>query len=165
MIDLETIRLMLEYTDVSSRALLEHAGGVSDVQLDRELEIGPGTLRKILLHTYNGEAVWLKRWQGNAETKWPDESEKVSVQDLVDRFERVWLERDRYFTTVVPMDLVVEQAYRDSKGSMYKASLGEMFLQGVLHTKHHQAQACNALRRVGSSCPELDYMYRVRRPA
>lgn len=165
MIDLATIRVLLEHSDFSNRALLRPAAGLTDEQLDRDLEIGPGTLRKILLHTYNGEAVWLKRWQGNTETRWPSEAEKATVADLTERFERVWLERDRYLTTIVPADLVVEQVYRDSKGSMFRASLGEMLMQGVLHSKHHQAQACNALRRLGAQWPELDFMYRVRRPA
>jgi uncharacterized protein YciI len=57
------------------------------------------------------------------------------------------------------------QVYRDSKGSLFQATLGDMLMQGVMHTKHHQAQAVNALKRLGAAWPELDYMYRVRKPA
>jgi uncharacterized damage-inducible protein DinB len=39
-----------------------------------------------------------------------------------------------------------------------------MLLQGALHSKHHQAQAVNILRRLGAAWPELDYMMHVRKP-
>lgn len=165
MVDVGTIRSLLEYTDWSTRQLLECSSMLSDEALDRDLEIGPGTLRRILLHTYNGEHVWLKRWQGSIETKWPSESETIGVQQLIDRYERLWVERDGFLAMLPPGDAALVETYRDSKGSMFRATMGEMLLQGVLHTKHHQAQACNALRRLGAKWPELDYMMHVRRPA
>jgi uncharacterized damage-inducible protein DinB len=164
MIDLDTSRTLLEYTDWSTRQLLECAAPLGDADLDKDLEIGPGSLRRILVHTYNGESVWLKRWQGNTEARWPSESEAISVKDLEARFEREWVERDRFLAMLPPSDVVVPMTYRDSKGSMFKATLGSMIMQAVLHSKHHQAQACNALRRLGARWPELDFMMRIRQP-
>jgi len=40
-----------------------------------------------------------------------------------------------------------------------------MLVQGVMHSKHHQAQAANILRRLDAKWPELDYMMRIRKPA
>lgn len=165
MIDLGTIRVLLEYTDWSNRQILRCATPLNDAQLDRDMEIGPGTLRRTLIHIHNGESVWLKRWQGNIEARWPGESEKITVPDLAERFERTRLERDRYLIELAAPDINREQVYRDSKGAQFRAVLGDMLVQGVMHTKHHQAQAVNILRRLGAEWPELDYMYRVRRPA
>jgi len=42
--------------------LLESAAGLADDALDRDLQIGPGTFRRIMLHIYTGELIWLRRW-------------------------------------------------------------------------------------------------------
>jgi uncharacterized damage-inducible protein DinB len=165
MLDLHTLRVMLDYTDWSTARLLECAGPVVDADLDRDLQIGPGTLRRILLHTYNGELIWLRRWQGTVENPWPGESESVSIAALADRVAANTSARNDWLTTLAQGATGRTQTYRDSKGSLFKATLGDMILQGAMHTKHHQAQAVNALKRLGAQWPELDYMYHVRVPA
>jgi uncharacterized damage-inducible protein DinB len=55
-------------------------------------------------------------------------------------------------------------AYRDSKGSLFAATLSDMLLQGILHSVHHRAQAVNMVRRLGGAALEMDYMTFVRRP-
>lgn len=165
MLDLQTLRTLLTYTDWSTTRLLECATPVSDEHLDTDLHIGPGTLRRILLHTYNGELIWLKRCQGTIENPWPGESEKVSIADLATRFRANTAARNTWLSTLDPTTLARTQTYRDSKGTLYQAPLGDMLLQTAMHTKHHQAQAVNALKRLGAQWPELDYMYRVRQPA
>lgn len=164
MTDLATFRTLLDYSDWSNRRLLEAAAPLDDAELDRDMQIGPGSARKIMLHIHNGESVWLKRWQGNTETKWPSESEKIAMRPLAERFERTWVERDGFLAGLMRQDPERVQTYRDSKGSLFEATLGDMLLQGFLHSKHHQAQMVNALKRLGAAWPELDYMYRLRRP-
>lgn len=165
MIDIPTIRTMLAYTDWSTAQLLAGAAPCSDEQLDRDLQLGPGTLRRILLHTHIGELIWLNRQRGIIENQWPDEREPVSIPDLKSRYEANAAARDRWLATLSPADSARAQTYRDSKGSLFQATLGDMLMQGVMHTKHHQAQAVNALKRLGAAWPELDYMYYVRKPA
>lgn len=161
---LPTIRTLLDYTDWSNTRLLECAANVSDDHLDQDLQIGPGTLRRILIHTYNGELVWLKRWRNEPSIPWPSESDKTPVAELATRFHDNARERNAYLDTLNPAQLPVVQAYRDSKGNPFKAPLGDMLMQAVMHSKHHQAQACNALKRLGAPWPELDYMIRLRQP-
>jgi len=165
MLHLPTLSTLLEYTDWSSTRLLESAANLSDEQLDRDMQIGPGTFRRIILHIYNGELIWLKRWQGVVENKWPSESEAVSIAELNGRLEANARDRDTWLERLTADALGRTQTYRDSKGSLFQATLGDMIVQGIMHTKHHQAQAVNALKRLGAPWPELDYMYRVRKPA
>lgn len=165
MIDITTIRTMLEYTDWSTGRLLECAAACGDEQLDRDLQIGPGTLRRILLHTYNGELIWFNRWRGVVENAWPSEGERVPIAELRARFKANAGARDAWLAPLALGDSARVQTYRDSKGTLFEATLGDMLMQGVMHTKHHQAQAVNALKRLGVEWPELDYMYRARRAA
>jgi uncharacterized damage-inducible protein DinB len=163
MLDIPTIRVMLEYTDWSNGKLLDGAAACTDEQLDHDLQIGPGTLRRILLHIYNGEMIWLKRWRGIVENPWPGEGEHIAIAELRGRFNINTRAREEWLATIKPADAARVQKYRDSKGNLFEATLGDMLLQGAMHTKHHQAQAVNALKRLGAAWPELDYMYRVRK--
>ncbi len=164
MIDLATIRQLLHYNDWADRQILVACEGLSDEQLDRVFDIGRGSLRRLLLHILAGESVWVKRWQGNAETPWPNEDEPASVGMIASRFAETVRDRSLYLGTIDPPQLDRTVIYRDSKGSLFMATLGDMMIQMCLHSVHHRAQAVNVLRRLGATPPELDYMMWIRRP-
>ena len=164
---LAMIRRLFEYSDRANGLVLSAAADLSDEQLDRGLEIGPGagSLRRILTHTWAGEDMWLRRWRGEHEARWPNESERLSVQQLGERFAATQRERDRFLATVGEDDLPRVQEYRDSRGTKFMAALADMLLQGVVHSIHHRAQATNAIRRLGGAAPEMDYMVSIRQLA
>jgi uncharacterized damage-inducible protein DinB len=165
MLTLESIRMMMKYSDWANRAILEASASLPDAKLDQPFDMGMGSLRKTLLHIYNGEHVWLNRWQGRAETKWPGEEEKATPATVRDRLAGTWRDRDAYLATLKDADLKREVTYRDSKGSLFRATLSDMMMQMFVHSAHHRAQAVNMIRRVGDAAPEVDYMYWIRKPA
>lgn len=122
-------------------------------------------MRRTLLHVLAGEAVWLKRWQGERETPWPNEDEMVGPLMIWERFCELFPRRDRFLAELHPEEISRSVTYRDSKGSLFSATLGDMMIQMCLHSTHHRSQAVNLFRRLGSAAPELDYMMWVRQPA
>lgn len=163
---LDQFRRMFAYSDWANQAVLSVAQALTDEQLDRPMDIGPtpGSLRRILVHTYNGELVWLERWKGGLPA-WPSEAVKPPVAELAAKFREVATAREAFFAGLNPAKLEQQGTYRDSKGSMFAATLGDMLLQGFVHSAHHRAQAANAVRRLGGQSLELDYMTHVRVPA
>jgi uncharacterized damage-inducible protein DinB len=161
---LSTLRELFNYSDTSNRLVLTTAGQLSDEQLDHPLDLGPGSIRRICRHLLAGEATWLRRIQGVAEARWPDELQPMPVSAMLEQLETVWTDRDRFLDTLPPEHLTRTQSYRDSKGSLFQASLHEMLIQSIVHSIHHRAQIANGLRRTGGQAPNLDYMYLVRRP-
>ena len=123
------------------------------------------SLRRTLLHIYCGELVWLARWQGKTETPWPNEEERASVAAIAERLAVTRRERKTFLTKITATDHERVVPYRDSKGRLYRAALGDMILQMLNHSAHHRAQAVNMLRRVNAGLVELDYMYRIRQAA
>lgn len=160
---------MLAYGDWANDLILGAAQGLDDEKLDRGLEIGPGpgTLRRILAHTWAGEWMWTQRWKNNLEARWPAEQERWPVAEIRGKFAALRPERDEFVRGLAarPGALGAEQVYRDSRGGMYRATLADMIAQAVTHSTHHRAQAVNALRRLGGPVLEVDYMMRVRRGA
>lgn len=70
--------------------------------------------------------------------------------------------RDEYLESRGDAQLREIVEYRDSSGDRFRATREHMILQLLMHTKHHQAQSANMIRRLGGDAPELDYMYRIR---
>ena len=164
MVTVEGLRPLFEYNDWADRQILAAAVKCDDAALDRRFDMGMGSLRRTLIHLYNGEFVWLQRWQAKRETKWPSEEEKIAAPALLERFEKTWRERDGFLRTQAGGDLGRMVVYRDSKGSEFQAALSDMLLQMLMHSTHHRSQAVNMLRQVGAGLVELDYMMAIRRP-
>ncbi|MCG3125864.1 MAG: hypothetical protein CHACPFDD_00691 [Phycisphaerae bacterium] len=164
MVNLESFRTLLRYNDWADAALLAAATPLSDAQLDQPFDMGVGSLRRTLLHIFNGEHVWLKRWQSRAETPWPDEAERVAPATIGERLQRTWRERDAFLATLRDPDLARVVTYRDSKGSYFRAALSDMMAQMFVHSAHHRAQAANMIRRTGGAALDVDYMYWIRQP-
>ncbi len=163
---LAMIQGLFEYSDWANAQVLAASAELSDEQLDRGLEIGPGagSLRRVLTHTWAGEDTWLRRWRGEPETPWPNESESLPIPALRERFDRTRSDRCTFLASLGPDALARVQNYRDSRGSMFRATLRDMLLQGITHSIHHRAQATNAIRRLGGKPPEMDYMMHIRQP-
>lgn len=162
--DLDTFKALFRYSDWANLRVLGCAAELSNEQLDRQLEIGSGTLRKTLLHLYNGEFVWRQRWQTEDAVPWPSEDEPAAIPALTDRFKTNFAARDGFLATVTALALTQIRKYRDSRGTWYEAPLGDMLMQAGVHSIHHRAQIVNMLRRLGGEAPELDYMYWRRHP-
>ncbi len=165
MLNIASAHVFFRYGDWANQQLLAAAGKLTDAQLDQPFDMGPGSLRRTLIHIYNGEHVWLNRWQCRAETPWPSESDPLSVAELGRRFAACAQERDVFVATLTDASLAREITYRDSKGSLFQASLSDMLIQAINHSIHHRAQAVNMLRRLNAGLVELDYMMWRRRPA
>lgn len=158
-------RDLFAYNDHANALVFAAAGTLAADALDRPLDIGLGSLRRILIHIYNGEFVWLKRWQGQVETQWPGESGRDAPADVLRQLEALRPERDAFLASLSNARLDAAHPYRDSRGSLFTATLRQMILQGFVHSTHHRAQAVNAIRRLGGAAPEVDLMVGVRRPA
>ena len=160
-----SIRPLLAYSDEMNRTLLDAAAPLTGEQLDRHFDMGMESLRKTLAHVLVAKTVWLERWRGNAEVKWPPYETTQSPADMLAEFETLWPRRDAFLASLTPAQLGAKLVYRDSKGSQFTATLHEMILQGIVHSTHHRAQAVHMLRRVGGPFVEMDFMYAQRREA
>lgn len=156
---------LFAYNDWANDQLLGASKSLNETQLDQSFDMGRGSVRRTLLHIYTAEVVWLSRWQLRGIMPWPDEEERISVAALAERFTATRREREAFRGKLSLADLENVAPYRDSKGTIYRATLGQMILQMFVHSTHHRAQAVNMLRRVNAGIVELDFMYHVRMPA
>lgn len=165
MLDPLTLRELTRYGDRANTMVFEAAGALPASALDQPIDIGLNSLRRILVHIHSGESVWLARWQGKVETPWPREDVQLAPAEVLANLRSLIPARDAFLDSLTAERLTADQPYRDSRGNLFRATLMQMILQGLVHSIHHRAQAVNAIRRLGGTAPEVDLMYSVRQPA
>ena len=159
---IDTLREYLRYSDWAQQRVCNAAVDLSDEQLDRPFEMGPGTLRKTLLHIHAAEDWWLRNWRGGPPNDFQQLPDTTSPPELTQATQRTITERDEYLAQRTDADVQDIVAAEVRNGVILRFRLGESALQLPTHGTHHRAQAVNMLRRLGVTPPELDYVVFLR---
>ena len=154
-----TYRELFAYSDWGRDKLLNASTKLSDEQLDRAFEIGPGTLRATLQHLYAAERIWHERWQGQEFPQFPQPQQITALTDLATAWRALADIRNRFIDGLPndPFDRLI--TYTKPSGETYTRSLGDLLLHVCNHGVHHRAQALNLLRRAGGKPMSLDQLY------
>lgn len=153
--DAERVRRYFAYHDWANAQLLELAARLDDAALDREFDLGPGSIRKTLAHLHSVEPWWLKTWtEGNA--TFEPSNPQVSIGEMQASWSRVAQQRNAFITGLTNDEAqrIVTVAFG---GPPIKFRIIESFVQICVHGTHHRAQLINMLRHSGTTAPALDY--------
>lgn len=156
-----TIRELFAFNDWGWTRLLESASGLSDEQLDRPFEMGPGSLRETLNHLYAGERIWLDRWVGRESPRFRLDANGVSIAQLGDEHAALVAERNAWLDAADNGLMSRTLRFRDTTGRARVLSFGAMLMHICQHGSHHRAQAVNMIKRVGGTLPKFgaDYIF------
>lgn len=164
MTSIQPLRPIFDYGDRANEQIIAASRELSNDKLDQGFDMGRGTLRKTLIHILAGEHVWLLRWKGQADAPWLNEDATIAVADIARDLRQTSVDRTAFLESTDDGDLKKTMRYLDTVAGYFTATLGDMIVQGLVHSIHHRAQAVNMLRRVGVDPPEVDYMATVRTP-
>lgn len=162
---LALLRRCYTHGDWGTQALLETAAGMNPSDLDERFDVGPGTLRKTLLHIYDAEHYWLENYVTGSVAGLGPLSPNATIPELRERWDTLVRAREEYFDTLAEPDLLRALEVQAPDGRTLRFVLGQPLLQLWLHGGHHRAQALNMLRRLGLRSPELDFLAWLRAAA
>jgi uncharacterized damage-inducible protein DinB len=154
-----TLRGLFAHNDWARDKLMTLASKLSDEQLDRRFEMGPGSLRETLRHLYGAERIWFERWQGGEQPQFPRARTISPLSDLWQAFRDLAAARNMYLDTLGEADLQRPVTYANPEGETHTFPLGDLMLHVCNHGFHHRAQALNMLRHSGVKVPGLDYLF------
>lgn len=160
-LDPASIARYYAYGDWATLLLFDLAAQAGDEALDREFEMGPGSLRKTLLHIRDAEDWWLRNWTQGPSTfeRLPSETSLAEArQSFVDTSaaRRAFLAPLSAADLERPVEAIVPGNLR------MRFRLGESMVQLCGHGTHHRAQVANMLRQVGLQPPPLDFVVWLR---
>jgi len=164
-LDLATLRAYFRYGDWAQRRVLAVAVELSDEALNRPFEIGPGTVRRALLHIRDGEQWWYENWTRPIPGEIAKLPETTAVRELARLFDATALARNAYLDRLRDEDLLRVVGANVAPDVRLKFRLGETLLQLCVHGTHHRAQVLNMLRQLGADVPPLDYVTMLREEA
>lgn len=144
------------FHDWAFRSLLGHARGLSAAELDAEFAIGPGTVRRVLIHTYECELWWLSVARGRPALEGP--ADDLSLAELEGLWERLSAETRASIAGWGEQGLVAGTKYTNRAGRELSRRRLDLLLHVANHAVHHRAQCLNMLRQSGRSVPWLEYL-------
>ncbi len=152
-----TIKRMFQYTDWATEKVLDKASGLDDQSLDFAHDIGPGSIRRTLLHMMNVEQFWVTNWTTGS-GPFPKSSETTSIAEIQNRWKENASARNDYLSGV---DAAESQREIEVSigGPPTKFKVGETAVQLTAHGTHHRAQIVNTLRRVEHPIDNIDLLY------
>lgn len=153
------MQALFAHSDWARDKLLDAAASLSDEALDRQFEIGPGTLRATLYHLWAAEHVWLGRWLGQWDRSALEEQPAWPIDRLRQRSLETARERDAFVADLGDRGLSTMISYVGPQDVRYTQPVGELMMHVCSHAVHHRAQAANMLRQLGAKPPRLDYIF------
>jgi uncharacterized damage-inducible protein DinB len=155
------LRELFTYTDWARDKAFGLAGGLSDAQLDKPFEMGPGSIRNTLHHIWAAERIWLDRWAQGGTPKFVMPEAGLPLSALHERARATAAERDTLLAQRGEPELAATLAFTNIKGETYSLPLAGQMHHVCNHGIHHRAQIVNMLRHVGGPLPQpgLDYIF------
>ncbi|MEO1527329.1 MAG: DinB family protein [Planctomycetota bacterium] len=155
--DTETLQTFYAYGDWATDHVLTMCDSVDVAGLDRDFEMGPGSIRKTLLHLLNADQWWLNNWT-TGPGPFPESPEDTPLQVIQEQISELRAKRDAYLQTLneETSSRVIEIRPVGSPTFCYA---GESALHLALHATHHRAQLINMVKQAGGSVRNIDLLY------
>lgn len=155
--DRAVIKKFFGYCDWANNEVLAMCGSVEDKSLDRDFEMGPGSIRKTLIHLLNADQWWVNNWI-DGPGPFPESPPDSPIETIKAEWGEVRIKRDGYLATldedsaqrIVPIRPV---------GALTNCYAGETALHLALHGTHHRSQIVNMVKRVGADVHDIDLLY------
>jgi uncharacterized damage-inducible protein DinB len=116
-----------------------------------------------LAHLVGAEWIWLRRWQGESPTTFPDWVATAALADLRSRLSAVEQEREALLAGMADADLDRPVSYRQLSGKAFSEPLGDLMRHVVNHSTYHRGQVATQFRQLGVKPPSTDLIVFLRR--
>jgi uncharacterized damage-inducible protein DinB len=136
---------LLQQDRWATGALLDACAALTDDQLDREFEMGLGTLRRTITHTLAAKRAWTDVLNEASIRDRLEEGPPRSVAELRDLAQTIDDEFDQA-ATAKPLESTVDA---ERGGRSFSFVRAHILTHVATHAFHHRAQCQNMLRRLG----------------
>ena len=158
--ELDRIQKYFAYNDWAMTQIFEQSAKLDDPQLDQDMQMGFGSLRKTLQHVIDAERYWQANWENDC-SPFPGDDHSRSLSEL----------KALFFETAEIRDEFVAQLDEDSADRIARVQAGgpetcyrvcESLLQLCAHGTHHRAQCVNMLKQHGVTFGWIDMIVWLR---
>jgi uncharacterized damage-inducible protein DinB len=152
----------LEYHAWATQKTLDSIEPLSAEELNRDMQTSHSSVWGTLNHSYQADALWLKRLQGDGDAKLDGVAPAADLATL----RSVWAHVQGDFISWAgglndqDWDTVID--YRFMSGKAGRSPIYESVLHAVNHGTYHRGQIVTMLRQLGAEPLATDFIHFVR---
>ncbi len=148
---------LLAHDAWTTALLIECARELDDSQLDRALDIGPGTVRNTLAHVVRNTEVWAALMSGDAVP--PALGDRPSLGEIESRHLKASASLARLARRIADEGAWDDRWLDTLDDPPAEKTFGGAIAHVLTHSMHHRAQLLNMYRRLGlRELPEGDVL-------
>lgn len=145
----DPLSILLHHDRWATMQLLDVCAGLSEEQLHRRFEIGPGSLHDTLTHMVAVLRTWADSLAGrDLRPRLEGDGQRRTIQQLRDLSEAAWQELNAEVRRR-PLDELTTRTLRS--GKVVRMTRSAILTHATTHGTHHRAQCLNMLRHLGVS--------------
>jgi uncharacterized damage-inducible protein DinB len=148
---------LFQYNDWACEQVLNFAADLDAQQLDRDFQMGPGTIRKTLLHLWSAEQWWVGNWTTGPQP-FPQPPAATTMADLRAQWHDLASKRNQVIARMDELEAQRVVAVL-AGGPPTRFRIGESVVHLAIHATHHRAQLINMLRHAGAKIANIDLLY------
>ena len=149
-------RRLYDYNDWANERILDTAAKLTPAQFRQPGSASFGSIQATLVHTMNGQWVWLSRWQGNSPVTMFDVTDFPDVTTLRSQWFEVEQETQQFLNDLKPATLDKVVVYTGTEGRSFDFPLWQLLLHQVNHATQHRSEVAMQLSSFGFSPGWLD---------
>ena len=141
----------------TTRALLVLAHLLPDAALDRQFDLGPGSVRATFEHVIWNMEAWVDDMQERPLRPQPDGA--TSIEALIERLDAAAAELASFARSIARRGAMNETWTATERGTRIDRTYGGAIAHVITHSMHHRSQLLFMLRRLGvEGVPEGDVL-------
>jgi len=144
--------IAFEHNIWATHTLLRACASLTPEQLDRPFEMGPGSVRKTLLHMASAQIYWTDRLldRARADAQYPGETHRAaSVDEIAKLHQQTSAEFQQVALSLIEGGKLAETIKASPRPEAHPIRIASVLYHVCHHGTHHRAQILNMLRHLG----------------
>ena len=146
---LSDLRRLLKFNEWANTRVFDALATLTPEQLTKDLGSSFPSPGLTAAHMVAGEWIWLQRWLGISNGKFPDWAATTNLPDLRRRLTEIETERWTFFNGLGESDIHTPRAYKLMNGTEDQQPLDVMVTHVVNHATYHRGQIATFFRQLG----------------
>ena len=154
---LAQLKEMYAYMTWADNQIIEAAATVPDEGFRRDQNISAGSIHKLLLHAIGAQWVWLGRWQGDSDRKFPTSEELQTVAAVRQRWDEVHKALNAFVDEQTDESVERRIDYVRNK-TPHNNKLLHLMCHVADHGAYHRGQLNSMIKLAGGKPVDLGYV-------
>lgn len=146
-----SIQQHVDYHAWAAGRMAETLQATDEKILFEERKSSFGSIAKTILHMWDAEVLWLRRFEGESLQHWPSSNFTGGKKELIEGYKKSSTDVRSFCSARQPAELAARFKYKTTKGEPFEDTIEDMLYHIVNHGSYHRGQVVTMLHEAGVS--------------